>query len=97
MLPEDFFEDIFCANCKEECPTLFMLKNDVWYSIQGIDHKQVYCLKCTQNALGRELTVKDFPLDVPLNDLFWWGFKLGKKRWQGSPTAGDSSLRGCTV
>jgi CO dehydrogenase/acetyl-CoA synthase alpha subunit len=58
-----------CADCNENCPTIFALKDAVWLALA--EKRSLLCIRCTQKRcqqkLHRSLTRADFKL-VPVND-----------------------------
>lgn len=54
-----------CHECVAipDCPTL---KDEVWFSMEGVHQKTLLCIGCTERLLGRRLTVEDLR-DCPGN------------------------------
>lgn len=65
---------LHCNNCGKDVfdrpEDYFMLKNEVWNEVcekLPCNTSYVLCKKCTEDALGRELTPEDYT-DAPVND-----------------------------
>ena len=69
---------MICKDCKDTYPMLFMLKQNVWDKVCE-DKEDLLCLECTERRLGRSLTIDDFEPDVKINDLLFFGYRLGKE------------------
>lgn len=48
----------YCKDCKEN-RDMFMVRDELWQQVSGVDHKHVLCLPCFEQRLGRQIQFAD--------------------------------------
>lgn len=73
---------IYCIDCGKKWPEGFKLDDDVWDLIA--EKKETLCIKCANKrhvALHDvDLHKDDFNYEAPINQMFWYGYRLGLQR-----------------
>ena len=66
----------YCMDCSILDPPLFIVHDDLWFSIFPDKSSGMICWNCFEIRLGRKLTLSDLKR-VPINSSYFIGFELG--------------------
>jgi hypothetical protein len=76
--PRMFHECVYCGN---SFPEEFVVRNSVWQEA-GLGPGRIH-LECLEEQLGRPLTLDDFNLNLPANEVLAFGIALGRDMERG--------------
>lgn len=73
-------QPFICIDCKQEEPTLFMVKNDLWISVA--EKRDILCIDCFEHRLGRPILPDDL-LDCGVTRVMKLGVTIYSRKGNG--------------
>jgi hypothetical protein len=80
-----------CFRCETgTAQDYYMVRDEVWAQAAVPEHAELH-LHCLEEAIGRRLTIEDFP-DQVINRLIRFGYAMGHKRWRCTNCLWDAEM-----
>lgn len=69
-----------CKDCHSPNPPIFMVRDEIWYSIFPKYKSGIFCVRCFENYLGRKLTIYDLGPNI-VNEPIRLGYELAQREF----------------